>query len=54
MIGSKGRTYSKAYLDTYGKELNIGYLKDLGYDDKTAKEFTERILKSNKKLLNGM
>lgn len=51
---SKGREYSKAYLDNYGKDLNIAYLKDLGYDERTAKEFTERILKANKKLLNGM
>lgn len=51
---SKGREYSKAYLDSYGKDLNIGYLKDLGYDESTAKEFTERILKANKKMLNGM
>lgn len=51
---SKGREYSKAYLDSYGKDLNIGYLRDLGYDERTAREFTERILKANRKLLNGM
>ena len=51
---SKGREYSKAYLDNYGKDLNIAYLKDLGYNDSTAKEFTERILKANRKMLNGM
>lgn len=49
-----GRKYVKAYLDTYGKDLNAAYLKDLGYDENTAKEFTERVLKSNKKMLNGM
>lgn len=53
-IGTNGRQYSKEYIDKYGRDLNIGYLKDLGYDEKTAKEFTERILKSNRKLLNGM
>ena len=53
-IGSKGREYSKEYMNTYGKDLNIAYLKDLGYDDKTAKEFSDRILKANKKMLNGM
>ena len=53
-IGSNGRQYSDQYLNSYGKDLNIGYLKDLGYDDQTAKDFTERILKANKKLLNGM
>lgn len=53
-IGSNGRKYSKEYIDKYGRDLNIGYLKDLGYDEKTAKEFTERILKANKKMLDGM
>lgn len=51
---SAGRKYTQQYLDKYGKDLNIGYLKDLGYDDATAREFTERVLKANKKLLNGM
>jgi hypothetical protein len=51
---NSGRKYAKAYLDKYGKDLNIGYLKDLGYDDSTAKEFVNRILKANKKMLNGM
>lgn len=53
-IGSNGRKYSKEYIDKYGRDLNIGYLKDLGYDEKTAKEFTERILKANKKMLDGI
>lgn len=53
-FSSKGRVYSKAYLDTYGKDLNIAYLRDLGYNQSVAEEFTERILKANKKLLNGM
>lgn len=52
--GRNGREYTKAYLDKYGKDLNVAYLKDLGYDERTAKEFTERILKANKKMLNGM
>ena len=49
-----GREYSKAFLDKYGKDLNIAYLKDLGYDESTAKEFTDRIMKTNIKMLNGM
>jgi len=49
-----GRKYVQEYLDKYGKDLNIGYLKDLGYDDSTAKEFVDRVLKANKKMLNGM
>lgn len=51
---NNGRKYAQAYLDKYGKDLNIAYLKDLGYDEATAKEFTERIMKANKKMLNGM
>lgn len=53
-IIGKGRQYSKEYLNKYGNDLNIAYLKDLGYDDSTAKKFAERVLKANKKLLNGM
>lgn len=51
-ISGNGKEYTKAYLETYGRDLNIAYLKDLGYDEKTAKEFANRILKSDKKLLN--
>ena len=53
-ITSKGREYSKAYLKKYGNDLNVAYLKDLGYDEATAKAFAARVLKANKKLLNGM
>lgn len=53
-VTNAGREYSQKYLDTYGRDLNIGYLRDLGYDRKTAEEFVDRILKANKKLLNGM
>ena len=49
-----GRKYSEAYLKKYGNDLNVAYLKDLGYDDATAKTFAARVLKANKKLLNGM
>lgn len=51
---SNGRKYSKEYINSYGKDINIGYLKDLGYDEQTAKEFADRILKANKKMLYGM
>ena len=53
-LTSSGRKYSEAYLKKYGNDLNVAYLKDLGYDDKTAKAFASRVLKANKKLLNGM
>ena len=53
-ITSRGRKYSEAYLKKYGNDLNVAYLKDLGYDNETAKAFAARVLKANKKLLNGM
>ena len=51
---SSGRKYVGAYLKKYGNDLNVAYLKDLGYDDETAEAFAARVLKANKKLLNGM
>ena len=53
-LTSSGRKYSEAYLKKYGNDLNVAYLKDLGYDNETAKAFAARVLKANKKLLNGM
>ena len=53
-ILSNGRKYVEEYMKKYGNDLNIAYLKDLGYDDETAKSFAKRVLKANKKLLNGM
>ena len=48
---SNGRQYVSEYLNGYGKNITTAYLKDLGYDNSTAKEFTERILKSRRKLI---
>lgn len=52
-ITNKGKRYTEAYLNKYGKDLNIAYLRDLGYDESTAKEFAERIMNSKNKMLNG-
>ena len=54
VVYSNGRKYVQEYLNAYGKDLNIGYLRDLGYNEATAKELVERVLRSNKKMLNGM
>lgn len=54
VVYSNGRKYVQEYLNAYGKDLNIGYLRDLGYNEATAKELVERVLQSNKKMLNGM
>lgn len=53
-ISHEGRKYSQAYLDKYGKDINIGYLKDLGYNESVAKEFAERVMRGRKKMLDGM
>ena len=52
---SRGRKYSDDFLKKYGRDMNVGYLRDLGYDQKTAEEFTDRIIKgADKKTLYGM
>ena len=38
--------YVKGYLSGAGKDMTIAKLKDLGYNEKVAKEFTERLIKS--------
>lgn len=47
---STGRKYSNNYINKGGKDLSIAYLKDLGYDDKTAKNFVERMARHNRTL----
>lgn len=54
VIIGKGRQYVKEYMDSYGKDLNVGYLMDLGYSESVSKYFNEKLMKANKKLLNGM
>lgn len=51
---SKGREYVQEFLDTYGKNENIGYLKDLGYNQESAEYINSIIMKSNRKLLSGL
>lgn len=46
-----GRKYAKEFVEGYGKDITIGYLKDLGYDDKVAENFAKRIIKSNRKTI---
>lgn len=49
-----GREYVKEYLDTHGKNLNIGYLRDLGYSEEVSNFLNDKVMKANKKLLNGL
>lgn len=41
---------TKDYANSYGKDITIGYLKDLGYDDKTARYLAEKLTKDNRSL----
>lgn len=53
-ITSTGRKYAKEFINKYGRDFNIAYLRDLGYNESTSKELANRVLKANKKLLNGL
>lgn len=48
---NRGRQYVKEYVNGYGKDRTVGYLRDLGYDQKTSEEFARRIIKSNRKVI---
>lgn len=50
-IRGTGREYVKEYLDSYGKEINIGYLRDLGFSRETAEYLNNKVMLSNKKLV---
>lgn len=47
----KGRKYAEEYVNSYGKDITIGYLRDLGYNKHVAEEFTKRIINSNRKTI---
>ena len=42
--GDTGRRYVKEYLNGYGKDITMAYIKDLGYDQETAQDFVKRIM----------
>lgn len=50
-IRGTGREYVKEYLNSYGKEINIGYLQDLGFSRETSEYLNKKVMLSNKKLL---
>lgn len=41
----------KEFIDGYGSDINIGYLKDLGYSDDAAKYINTRLLESKVKTI---
>lgn len=50
--GYGGRKYTKEYLNTYGKDLNVAYLMDLGYSKEVSNFLNKRLMQSSKKLLS--
>lgn len=48
---SNGKKYVNEFINSYGKEMNLGYLRDLGYDKKTAEYLNQRVMKASTKTL---
>lgn len=42
-----GKGFSEKFVNGIGKEISIAKLKDVGYDEETAKKYAERLAKSN-------
>ena len=51
-LTSDGRKYSREYLNKYGSRINIGYIKDLGFNEQTARYLNSRIMKSKIKTID--
>lgn len=50
---AEGRKYVSQYVKSYGRNITIGYIRDLGFDELTAKEFADRVSSSDRKVLDG-
>ena len=46
-VAEIGKGFSENFVNGIGKEISIAKLKDVGYDEKTAKKYVERLAKSN-------
>ena len=46
VYGDSGRKYTNDFINKAGKELSMAYLKDLGYNEKTAEKFIKKMAKS--------
>lgn len=46
-----GKRYVKEYLNSYGKDITMAYIKDLGYDQQVAQDFAKRIMRSGTKTI---
>lgn len=52
-LGMLGKEYTDHYLNGAGKDMSIAYLKDLGFNDKTAKELVKRLI-AGRRTLGGI
>jgi len=50
VYGKNGREYVNDYLNKGGKDMTMSYLKDLGYSDEVAENFTNRLIRGNRTL----
>lgn len=49
-VTKNGERYSNEFVNGHGKDITLGYLKDLGLDDSTASEFVDKMIKSGRTL----
>ena len=49
VMTEKGRKFVSDYVNSdYGRNLTMGYIRDLGFDEETAKKMTKRLTSSQK------
>lgn len=49
VMTEKGRKFVSEYVNSdYGRNLTMGYIRDLGFDEETAKKMTKRLTSSQK------
>lgn len=49
-LTKKGEQYSDEFVTGHGRDITLGYLKDLGFDDSTATEYVDKMVKSGRTL----
>lgn len=50
--GVPGRMYFNNYVNTYGRDITVAYLKDLGYNESAVKYIDDIIRRSGKQVLD--
>ena len=49
-VTKNGEKYSDEFINGHGKDITLGYLKDLGLNDSLASEFVDKMIKSGRTL----